>query len=90
MTLTLTCPICGKRNAYEFRYGGEEKGPPPERNNMAPEAWYSRIHANNCAAGPQKEWWNHRDGCGTWFTLHRNTLTNLEVLAPESEASKSR
>ncbi|PIE61088.1 MAG: sarcosine oxidase subunit delta, partial [Desulfobacterales bacterium] len=29
MALTLTCPICGKRNGYEFRYGGEEKGPRP-------------------------------------------------------------
>ena len=30
MALTLTCPVCGKRNGYEFRYGGEDKGPKPD------------------------------------------------------------
>jgi sarcosine oxidase subunit delta len=25
MALTLTCPICGKRNGYEFRYGGKTR-----------------------------------------------------------------
>ena len=30
MALTLTCPVCGKRNGYEFRYGGEDKGPRPD------------------------------------------------------------
>ena len=25
MAATLTCPICGKRNGYEFRYGGVDK-----------------------------------------------------------------
>ena len=35
------------------------------------------------AAGPQKEWWYHRDGCGIWFTLWRDTRTNQEVEQPD-------
>jgi sarcosine oxidase subunit delta len=34
---------------------------------------------NKCVAGVQKEWWFHRDGCGSWFTTYRNTVTNLEI-----------
>jgi sarcosine oxidase subunit delta len=40
---------------------------------------------NKCVAGVQKEWWCHRDGCGSWFTTYRNTVTNLEVEAPEAK-----
>ena len=36
MALTITCPVCGKRNGYEFRYGGEDKGPRPEEAGMTP------------------------------------------------------
>jgi sarcosine oxidase subunit delta len=35
-------------------------------------------------AGVQKEWWVHRDGCGSWFTTFRDTTTNLEVQKPEA------
>ena len=86
MSLTLMCPICGKRNAYEFRYGGEDKGPPSEESSLTPEAWCKRVHLNNCTAGIQKEWWNHRDGCGLWFTLYRNTITNLAVIDQKTGA----
>jgi sarcosine oxidase subunit delta len=34
---------------------------------------------NNCAAGVVKEWWYHKDGCGSWFTTRRDTLRNLEI-----------
>ncbi len=79
MALTISCPICGKRNGYEFRYGGEDKGPRPTDKAMTPEKWCDYVHMNNCVAGIQKEWWFHRDGCGSWFTIFRDTLTNLEV-----------
>ena len=29
MTFRLTCPVCGKRDVYEFTYGGPERGPRP-------------------------------------------------------------
>lgn len=78
MALTITCPICGKRNGYEFKFGGEEKGPRPEEKDLTPEAWCDYVHMNKCVAGIQEEWWFHKDGCGSWFKIHRDTTTNLE------------
>ncbi|MBW2368904.1 MAG: sarcosine oxidase subunit delta [Deltaproteobacteria bacterium] len=79
MSLTITCPICGKRNGYEFRYGGEEKGPRPEEADLSPGTWVDYVHMNKCVAGVQQELWCHKDGCGIWFTTHRDTVKNREV-----------
>jgi sarcosine oxidase subunit delta len=84
MSLMLTCPICGRRNGYEFRYGGEDKGPYPWGQEKSPRQWAEYVHMNSCAAGVQKEWWYHRDGCGSWFTTFRDTLANQEVENPEA------
>jgi sarcosine oxidase subunit delta len=46
MALTITCPICGKRNGYEFRFGGEEKGPRPAEKDLTPEQFNGPI--NQC------------------------------------------
>jgi sarcosine oxidase, subunit delta len=79
MSFTITCPICGKRNGYEFRYGGEEKGPRPEQEGLTPKDWCDFAHMNKCLAGVTEEWWFHRDGCGAWFSILRDTTANLEV-----------
>jgi sarcosine oxidase, subunit delta len=86
MALTLTCPVCGKRNGYEFTYGGEDKGPRPAQAQLEPEAWCEYVHMNASVAGIQKEWWCHRDGCGVWFTTHRDTILNIEVQSPEAQS----
>ena len=86
MALMINCPVCGRRNGYEFRYGGEDKGPRPAQRELSPGDWFQYVHANNCVAGVQKEWWVHRDGCGTWFTIYRDTTVNREVPPPEEEA----
>ena len=83
MSLTITCPICGKRNGYEFRFGGEERGSRPDEEGLTHEQWCNYVHMRNNIGGIQREWWYHRDGCGSWFTILRNTLTNLEVKGTE-------
>ena len=83
MSATITCPVCGKRNGYEFRYGGVEKGPRPDEEGLTPANWCDYVHMSKCTAGVAKEWWFHRDGCGSWFSTYRNTISNLEVNAPE-------
>ena len=82
MALTINCPICGKRSGYEFRHGGEDKGPRPSEDQLTPEKWLEYTHLNTCVAGIQKEWWYHRDGCGTWFAISRDTRTISEVPSP--------
>ena len=83
MSLMITCPICGKRNGYEFRFGGEERGPRPEEEGLTHEKWCDYVHMRTNIGGVQEEWWFHRDGCGSWFKILRNTLTNLEVEVQE-------
>jgi len=83
MSFTITCPVCGKRDLYEFRFGSEERGARPAEQGLTPEAYWDYVHRRTNASGPQREWWFHRDGCGTWFTVWRDTLTNREVIEPE-------
>ncbi len=80
----ITCPICGKRSGYEFRYGGEDKGPRPAEAGLTAQSWCDYAHLNSCIAGAVKEWWCHRDGCGIWFTIYRDTTTNLATKGPEA------
>lgn len=90
MSLVITCPYCGPRDGYEFRYGGEDKGPPPAAEGLTREAWCAYVHENNCTPGVQKEWWCHKSGCGAWFTIYRDTLANREVEGPDIVASPPR
>lgn len=83
MTWTIHCPICGHRDAYEFRFGGEVKGPRPEEASLTPQARLEWVHLNDNPGGPSHEWWLHRDGCGAWFSIWRDTLTNRQVPGPE-------
>ena len=83
MAYLITCPVCGGRDVYEFRFGGEDRGPKPFDIEAAPETWNGYTHLRTNAPGPQKEWWYHRHGCGTWFTIWRDPTINREVKGPE-------
>ena len=71
--LVVDCPNCGDRNAAEFHCGGEYHSRP-----LAAEAeeWTNYLYMKNNRAALQTEWWFHRAGCGLWFLVERNTLTN--------------
>jgi sarcosine oxidase subunit delta len=71
MAALITCPICGKRNGYEFRYGGVDKGPRPDEEVLSSATWCDYVHMTK------------GDGCGAWFTIFRDTTTNLEVETQE-------
>ncbi len=87
MAFLITCPLCGPRDAYEFRFGGEDKGPRPDAA-ADPTAWCDYAHMADSRFGVQTEWWYHRRGCGTWFTIRRDTVRNVEVPQTEMEAGK--
>ena len=88
MTVFLTCPNCGRRSGYEFRFGGEDKGPRPEEETLDPVRWCDWAHNSTCTAGVQREWWVHRAGCGAWFTVWRDTRTNRQVPEPRPEEDR--
>ncbi len=79
MSFTITCPICGKRDVYEFRFGGHERGPRPEQEELSAEDHFRYVQFRTTLTEPQKEWWNHAMGCGLWFTTWRDPATNLEA-----------
>lgn len=78
MTFRLTCPVCGKREVYEFTYGGEERGAPAPQATVGAEEHYRHVQFRTTRTGPQEEWWYHRLGCGVWFKTWRNPATNRE------------
>ena len=66
------CPSCGRREVSEFTYRGEVRGlPGPD-----PQAEFVRTVLRSNVAGPQLEEWHHALGCGRWFSITRNTITD--------------
>jgi methylglutamate dehydrogenase subunit B len=80
MSFLLPCPHCGPRPVDEFAYFGEVTRRPPADADL--EALTDYVYFRDNVAGPQREWWQHRTGCGEWFLAERDTRTN-EVLGVE-------
>ncbi len=74
MSYVLICPNCGPREVTDFGYGGELNPRPREAPSQRELNEYNYFRRN--VAGVQREWWNHRSGCGDWFIAERDTRTN--------------
>ena len=74
MSFLLACPICGPRDAYEFRFGGEVSRRPAA--DAPPDDWTAYRYWRANTAGVQQEWWFHRLGCRRWFQAVRDTTGN--------------
>ena len=75
MTFLIDCPHCGPREALEFAYGGETTS--RAGGGAEERAFTDYLYFRNNANGWQTEWWQHRDGCRTWFLAERHTFTNV-------------
>ena len=75
--IQLDCPICGKRNQLEFRYGGEYNPRPEKPLEVSDAEWIDFVYMRDNRWGVQKEWWYHRAGCATWFLAERHTRSNV-------------
>jgi len=85
MSFLLPCPYCGPRPVDEYAYFGEvthRPGPSPSMRELT-----DYVYFRDNVAGVQREWWQHRLGCGEWFLADRDTRTNevLDVLLPSPE-----
>ena len=77
VSFLLACPLCGPRDVYEFRFGGEiQKRPAPGTSQAG---WAEYLYARTNIDGVERAWWFHRGGCRRWFQAERDTRTN-EVL----------
>ena len=74
MSFLLPCPNCGSRDVNEFATTGEATVRPKSSPTRRELSGYLYFRQN--AAGVQKEWWFHRDGCEIWFLAERDTRTN--------------
>jgi sarcosine oxidase subunit delta len=77
MSFLLTCPTCGPRDAYEFRYGGEVRRRP--QPGSSPEEWADYLYFRANVAGDERAWWFHKDGCRRWLEAERDTRDNRVI-----------
>jgi heterotetrameric sarcosine oxidase delta subunit len=80
VSFLLQCPSCGLRDVNEFAYAGEVTSRPVGKATLRELGDYVYFRRN--VAGVQREWWQHRYGCETWFLAERDTRTNT-VLSVE-------
>ena len=74
MSFLVPCPNCGDRDVNEFACRGEVTTRPTGQPTLAELSRY--VYSRRNVAGPQREWWYHRRGCGQWFVAERDTRTN--------------
>ena len=78
--LTIHCPFCGPRNEIEFIHGGplkERRADDPA--SVDDQAWVDYLTVPQNPLGPVRERWWHVRGCGSWFTITRDTITHAIV-----------
>ncbi len=79
MSFLVPCPLCGPRDVYEFRYGGEVKQRPAPGSPV--ETWVSYLYLKANVAGVEMAWWFHSRGCLRWFQAERDTRDNRVATA---------
>lgn len=88
--LIINCPFCGPRDECEFNYGGPARDRRPENSTeWSEDAWREYLLVPPNPMGDVAERWWHARGCGTWFTVMRNTMTHAVTSLPEEQPGQS-
>jgi len=75
--LLIPCPYCGARPEIEFRYGGEAHITRPARpEEVSDEDWERYLFIRSNPKGRHFERWRHVSGCGRFFNVVRDTVTD--------------
>jgi sarcosine oxidase subunit delta len=78
--LLIDCPHCGLRPEIEFRYGGEAHiARPAEPAKLDDEEWAGFLYARSNPRGLHAERWRHAAGCGRFFNVVRDTVSDRIV-----------
>ncbi len=73
--MLISCPLCGPRDATEFRYVDEpRRRPDPARTS--PQEWRDYLYLRSNPAGQARELWLHRSGCRQYLYVGRDTVSN--------------
>jgi heterotetrameric sarcosine oxidase delta subunit len=79
--LLIPCPWCGLREETEFRCGGEAHiARPQQPSALTDEQWADYLFMRSNPKGVHCERWRHVHGCGRWFNLARDTVSD-QILA---------
>ena len=74
--LKLVCHCCGVvAEETEFTRGQEAHLVRPDCKTASDEEWAAYFYTRRNPAGLALETWHHSFGCGKWFHLARNTVT---------------
>lgn len=82
--LLIPCPFCGERDETEFRCGGEAHiARPKQPQALSDQEWADYLFMRSNPKGVHFERWRHVHGCGRWFNVARDTVSDriLEVYA---------
>ena len=75
--LLISCPHCGLRPELEFSYGGEAHiARPADPAALTDEQWAEFLYARTNTKGAHAERWRHLHGCGRFFNIKRDTVTD--------------
>ncbi len=75
--LLIPCPWCGEREETEFTCGGEAHiARPPQPAALSDDEWADYLFMRRNPKGLHFERWRHSHGCGRWFNLARDTVTD--------------
>ena len=78
--LVICCPYCGPRSELEFAYGGEAHiARPADPMSLDDEAWANFLYVRNNPRGIHAERWRHLHGCGRFFNVQRDTVSDTII-----------
>ncbi len=87
--LLIPCPWCGEREETEFRCGGEAHIARPAKPAAVSDAdWADYLFMRRNPKGLHRERWRHVHGCGRWFNLARDTVTDQVLAVYEMGAAR--
>jgi sarcosine oxidase subunit delta len=78
--LLIQCPWCGERPELEFAYGGEAHvARPADPTLLDDEQWAAFLYLRSNPKGLHAERWRHVHGCGRFFNVQRDTVSDAIV-----------
>ena len=75
--LLIPCPFCGEREETEFHCGGEAHIQRPRQPQaLSDDQWADYLFMRANPKGVHFERWRHLHGCGRWFNVARDTVSD--------------
>lgn len=73
--LLIPCPYCGPRAEIEFRWSGQAHLLRCTED-VSDRDWTAYLYDRDNKRGPQAERWRHIQGCGQFFNVVRDTVSD--------------